>query len=408
MNNVELISIGNELLAGHTINSNAAWLAQKLLEIGARVQWITTISDTPAEIVSALTLASQRADVIISTGGLGPTPDDLTKETIAGYFNSTLILNKEILKQVEQLFARRNIPMPEVNRGQAMIPENAELIKNPVGTAPALIFHQNKKLYAFLPGVPREMKSLTDPYLLDCIKQSISLPEVKSILFRTTGIAESKLYEEIQPFIDHYPEIEISYLPKYSGVDVRLKTDHAYERLIHLQQEIRNQLKQRIFSESDDNLEKVIGDLLREKNLTLSIAESFTGGLISDKITDVPGSSTYFMGSVVTYSNRSKMEQLGVSQETLALYGAVSEQTVREMSAGVLALFKTNCAIATTGIAGPGGGSTEKPVGLCYLAASCEQKTIVNQYTFGQDRNINKQRGCAAALELLRQLLLQV
>jgi nicotinamide-nucleotide amidase len=406
MNKVELISIGNELLAGHTVNSNATWLAQKLGEIGTRVSWITTISDTPEEIITALNLAAQRADIIISTGGLGPTPDDLTKETIAGYFNSKLILNEEILKQVEALFARRNLPMPEVNREQAMVPESAELIKNPVGTAPALLFHHNKKLYAFLPGVPREMKALTEPHLLDHIKRSVTVPELKSIIFRTTGIAESKLYEEIKQLVEKYPKIEVSYLPKYSGVDIRLKTVQAYQQLSNLQQEIRNQLKPYIFAESEDDLEKIVGELLQKRRLTLSIAESFTGGLISDKITDVPGSSAYFMGSVITYSNQSKIDHLGVSPETLALYGAVSEQTVREMLSGIKNLYKSNCAIATTGIAGPGGGSAEKPIGYCYLAAGWEQKTIVKQYTFGQDRHINKQRGCTAALDLLRHVLL--
>ena len=286
---VELISIGNELLAGHTVNTNASWLANALAGIGARVHWITTISDTPDEIISALKLASQRADMIISTGGLGPTPDDLTKQTIAGYFNSKLVINVEILKQVQEIFIRRNIPMPDVNRGQAMLPDKAEIIRNPVGTAPALIFHKKKQLYAFLPGVPREMRALTDPYLLDYIKRTAEIPQIKSVVFRTTGIAESKLYEEIKPAIEKYTGVDIAYLPKYSGVDLRLKTIYEHEMLDKLQHEIRYMLSDYIFTESEDNLEKVIGDLLRQNHLTLAVAESFTGGLISDKITDIPG-----------------------------------------------------------------------------------------------------------------------
>jgi nicotinamide-nucleotide amidase len=405
MHTAELISIGNELLAGHTINTNAAWLAQKLARIGARVCWVTTIADTPNEIISALTIAAHRADIIISTGGLGPTPDDLTKQTIAEYFNCKMILNKDILIQVKELFARRKIPMPKVNRSQAMVPETAELIKNPVGTAPALIFHQNQKLYAFLPGVPREMKALTDPFLINKIKEIYTLPLIKSALLRTTGIAESKLYETIQPIIEKYPLIEISFLPKYVGVDLRLKTDHMYDQFNAMQAEIRSELKSYIYTDAEENLEVVLGRLLATKQLTLAIAESFTGGMISDKITDVPGSSQYFMGSVIAYSNQSKMELLGVSAATIKMHGAVSEQTAREMVLGVKNRFQTNCAIATTGIAGPGGGSAEKPVGLCYIAVNHNTDVLVKQFNFGQDRWINKQRGLAAALNMLRQLL---
>jgi nicotinamide-nucleotide amidase len=405
MHKVELISIGNELLAGHTVNTNAAWLSQKLAQIGARVCWGTIISDTPQEIISAMTLASQRADIIISTGGLGPTPDDLTKQTIAGFFNTKLILNKEILKQVKALFARRKIPMPSVNRGQAMVPESAELIKNPIGTAPALIFHHNQKLYAFLPGVPREMKALTDPFLLNRIKKVQKLPAIKTELLRTTGIAESRLYETIRPIIEKYPEIEISFLPKYIGVDVRLKTEYTPNLLDAMREEIQLKLDSYIYTNTEEELEAVLGRLLTNKQVTLAIAESFTGGMISDRITNVPESSLYFMGSVIAYSNKSKMALLGVAEETLKTHGAVSKQTAHEMVLGVRNLFHTDCAIATTGIAGPGGGSIAKPVGLCFIAVNYNSKVIVKQYNFGQDRWINKQRGLAAALNLLRQLL---
>jgi nicotinamide-nucleotide amidase len=412
MNHAEIISIGNELLSGLTINSNASWIAQKLSNAGISVNWITTIADRREEIKFALRTAASRAEIILCTGGLGPTPDDITKNTICEFFQTKLVLHSPTLENVIQIFKRRKIKMPEVNRGQAMVPESAGIIPNRLGTAPGLLFDQQDKIFVFMPGVPGEMKSMIDHDIIPLIKKKYKVLPFRTHLIRTTGIAESMLYEKLHPVFEKYPDIMVSYLPKFTGVDIRLKV-HGQEKskepdLENISFKLREIVGSYIYTEQEEELQDVLAGLLTEKSLTLAIAESFTGGLISDRITDVPGSSTYFLGSVVTYSNKSKTEQLKVAEETISKYGAVSEQTIKEMVTGVQNLFGSNCAIASTGIAGPTGATEIKPIGLCYLAAGYNDNIRIKEFNFGKDRRINKERGTVAGLELLRRLVLNI
>jgi nicotinamide-nucleotide amidase len=408
----ELISIGDELLSGITVNTNASWLGQQLAGLGLEVNWVTVIHDTPAEIETALHTAMNRADLVITTGGLGPTPDDLTRQAISHFFKTDLVLHQETLEKVKKIFAVRNLVMPEVNRVQAMVPQIAALIENPAGTAPGFALEKQGKIFYFLPGVPLEMKMMMERTILDRLKDRFAAKPIPEHLFRTTGIPESRVYEKIAEILERYSEFRTAFLPKTSGIDIRLKNysfqPEAELRFSRCLDEIRSCLGKYIFSESAESLPEVIGKILIEKKLKLALAESYSGGLVADWITNVPGCSAYFKGSVITYSDKSKSDLLQVSAQSLEKYGAVSSEVALEMVYGVQRLFQADCAISTTGIAGPGGATATKPLGLCFLAAVSGNTVRVRQFNFGQDRRVNKQRGAAAALELLRRMLLGI
>ena len=404
----EIISIGNEILSGLTINTNASWIAQRIHETGLQIGWITAISDEHEEIMAALETASKRARLVICTGGLGPTPDDITKKAICQFFESRLVLHKETLNHIRKLFEGRRLSMPATNRQQAMVPDNGRVISNPYGTAPGLFLELNNTWFYFLPGVPFEMKHLIDTRILPEILSYFQPQKAVTLLFRTTGLAESRLHELVTPALRSFDHISVAFLPKSSGVDLRVTfARQEAEAVQKLRGLIRRQLGIHLFTETEESLVEVVAALLVEKRLSLGVAESFTGGLIGDVFTDIPGSSEYFMGSAVTYSNESKSRILSVNASTINSYGAVSEETVREMVAGVQELFNSDCAIASTGIAGPTGGTSEKPLGLCFLAAIYGRKLETRKFIFGKDRRINKERGAYAAIELLRRLLIE-
>jgi nicotinamide-nucleotide amidase len=408
----EIITIGNEILAGWTLNSNAHWLAIQLHSTGLPVQWMTTIADQAEEIKRAVGTASERADVIVCTGGLGPTPDDITKKTIAEFFSTELVEDRKTLDHVLKLFESRHMNMPDINRNQALVPASARLMQNSLGTAPGLIFEEDHHIFFFMPGVPREMKKMVKDHVLREIVRFFKLPPIDIYILRTTGIPESRLFEYLEEILKDYEDISVSFLPKLTGVDIKLKIatepQELHRRALELLSLIKNTVGKYIYTDTESELAEIIGRILLAKNLTLSVAESFTAGLISDWISDVPGCSDYFQGSVIAYSNESKSRELGVSQDTLTRFGAVSERTAEEMALGVQQLFKTDCAIASTGIAGPGGATPEKPVGLCYLAAAYRDKIFVKKFNFSAERRSNKERGAMAALEALRRLILDI
>ncbi len=407
----EIISIGDEVLAGYTVNTNATFISQKLLSIGLPVQWVTTISDQHNEIMQALESAARRADAVLVTGGLGPTPDDLTKKAICDYFKVGMRQDAETLENVLHFLKARGIKPTDLNQAQALIPACDMVIPNRVGTAPCLVFERNGRHFFFMPGVPGEMKQMVSDHILDYLKEQLSLTPVHTILLRTTGIPESRLYEKLKPILEGFPEIQTAFLPRYIGVDIRFKLisddPKKITRLKELETRIRSEAKKYIITDQPIELEQVLGDLLHKKELSLSVAESFTGGLISDLLTNIPGSSDYLMAGLVTYSNASKVNLLGVSEKTLEQFGAVSRETALEMVRGVQKRIGTDCAISTTGIAGPGGATDVKPVGLCYVAARFRDKEIVKEFHFGTERLINKKRGAVAGLELLRRLILE-
>ena len=407
----EIISIGDELLIGQTINSNAAWMGQELNKIGIDVYQVSTISDDKNHIVNALNDALNRTKLVLITGGLGPTRDDITKYTLTEYFNSSLVRNEKVYNQVEKMLKKRSIQMNDLNRKQADVPENARIFINYAGTAPAMWFELNKKVVISMPGVPYEMKELMTKQILPSISRYFKTPVIIHRNILTYGTFEAKLAEMLSGFEDQLPpEIKLAYLPAEGVIKLRLTGRGDREERIKkiIDREIEKLYKiipKYIFGEQNDSLEKTIGVLLKEKDETLCTAESCTGGMIAHQITTVPGSSDYFIGSVVAYSNRIKEKELGVNSTTLEKEGAVSRQVVEQMAQGVRERFGAGYSIATSGIAGPAGGTPEKPVGTIWIAVAGKNGTYSRKFIFGNDRLRNIKRSTLTALNLLRQYI---
>ena len=405
----EIISIGNELLNGNTLNSNATFIARKLHETGVSVKFIQTIGDSAAVIKESLDHAMGRSQIVLITGGLGPTHDDITKTAIAEYFGSKLIFKDEIYQRIRKMFERRGIPMPEVNRNQAFVPENADLMPNPVGTAPGMIFRNGKKCVFAMPGVPREMMAMIEDSVIPWLRLECPECRVAVNLFRTTGIAESALYEKIEQDLFDFSSYEIAFLPRFTGVDLRVIRSgnelNDTEKFEKFKSTLCKHVSDFIYSEEDIGLEEVLGRLLKQKKETIAVAESLTGGLIQDRITNISGSSAYFLGGAVTYSNKAKSEFLGVRDKSLVKHGAVSAEVAGEMALGVQERFRSDLAISTTGIAGPTGATAKKPLGLVYVGVAYHSQVVTKKFQFGKDREINKQRSAQAALELARRVM---
>lgn len=408
----EIISIGNEVLAGYTINTNATYISQQLMSVGLPVHWVTTIPDEQEEILRALQTASTRADVVLITGGLGPTPDDITKKTISDFFHVGMAINSEVLEDVKRFLKERDRPLTEINKQQALIPLCDAYIRNPIGTAPGLIFRREKRHFYFMPGVPSEMKYMVREFIVKDIQKALKLIPVHNRLLRTIGFPESFLLEKLNPILKNYPQVQIAFLPRQIGVDLRFriisKRAEDIDNLNRLVQLVRKEIPEYVFADREVELEEVLGQLLNERELTVAVAESFTGGLIGDLLTNIPGSSNYLLGDLVTYSNESKRQLLNVQESTLKEFGAVSKQTAIEMVRGVQKRMQSDCSMATTGIAGPGGGTKTKPVGLAYIAVRYHDKERVREFHFGSERLVNKRRGANSAMEMLRRLLLNI
>ena len=408
----EIITIGNEVLAGYTVNTNATFISGRLRESGIAVKWVTTIADEPDAIKQAWSHAEGRARIIVTTGGLGPTPDDITKKCIADFFNAPLEENEQATANLKQFFEYRRRTAAGLNLDQVLAPRGAEILPNPIGTASGLIMRRDKRVFAFFPGVPSEMKALMTESFIPWLKEHLELPAIHTRLLRTTGIAESRLYEQVRETVDSHPQYALSFLPRQTGVDLRFAFTESDEESLRdwlaFVATIRAKLEKYIFTDEERELHDVLLELLRGRGLSLGVAESFTGGLIGDQLTDIPGSSDVFLGGVTAYDNKVKTSLLGVREETLKKHGAVSEETVREMVRGARRLFNSDCAMATTGIAGPGGATPEKPVGLSYIAARLGEHEMVREFRFGaNNRRLNKLRGAMAAMEMLRRLLRQ-
>ena len=382
----EIVSIGNELLNGNTINSNASYIAKCLHETGVMVQYIQTVRDEQSMIIEAVSLAMTRAQVVLVTGGLGPTHDDITKKSLADFFKSPLQFNEEILRKVKDRFEKHGIKMPEINRNQALVPRDAELMNNPIGTAPGMIFKKENKYVFIMPGVPREMQAMMDESVIPKLRQECPECQVRVDLFRTTGIAESAIYEKIEKEFRNFSDYEIAFLPKFTGVDIRvirhqpvMQNEALFEKFREL---LYDNIGEHIYATEPTELEAVIGQLLTDRNESVAVAESLTGGLIQDRLTDISGSSEYFTGGVVAYSNEVKVNLLGVKSETLIEHGAVSEVVAGEMALGVQRRFDTDMGIATTGIAGPTGATETKPVGLVFIGVAYHSGLNVKKFQF--------------------------
>lgn len=409
----EIITIGDEILIGQIVDTNSAWMGRELNKIGVSVKQITSVSDNATHITQALDEAQQRANIILITGGLGPTKDDVTKLTLSQYFNMPLRRDEATLEHVSAIFARLNRPMIEVNMKQADVPDGCTVIQNKNGTAPCMWFDVNGKIFVSMPGVPFEMMYLMEEEILPRIKSAFELPAIIHQTILTTGLGESFLAQQIEDIEDSLPDyIKLAYLPKLGQVRLRLsaigKDEIALKAEINTYvRQILDRVRPYVAAEEDVVLEKAILDQMKAKNLTLSTAESCTGGYIAHLITQHAGSSTVFAGGAVAYSYDLKESILGVKHQTLTEFGAVSEQTVKEMAEGAIAHFKTDYAIAVSGIAGPDGGMPGKPVGTVWIAVATQRQTVAKLFTFGDKRIQNIERSATAALTMLLNLLKQ-
>ncbi len=407
----EIITIGDEILIGQIIDTNSAWIAQKLNAIGIRVKQISSVSDERGHILEALSHADVRADIILITGGLGPTKDDITKKTLAEYFGVGLVENKDALDNVTRIFERFKSPLLEVNKRQAEVPENCEVILNKNGTAPGMWFNYNGKIYVSMPGVPHEMMYMMEEAVIPKLQATLKLPFIIHKTILTAGEGESFLAEKIADIEDALPAyVKLAYLPKLGQVRLRLSAYGEDEKALkdkinEYTAKIVERVGNAVVAQEDIPLEKAILNFMTEKGLTLSTAESCTGGYIAHLITLHPGSSKVFFGGAVSYSYELKESILGVKNETLWQYGAVSKETVTEMVEGALLNFKSDYAIAVTGIAGPDGGTPDKPVGIVWVGVANAEKTITRKFLFGNKRQQNIERTAISALNMLNMLL---
>jgi nicotinamide-nucleotide amidase len=404
----EILAIGDELLFGQTLDTNSHWISSELDKVGIKVIRRTTVGDVEDEILAAFAEAEKRADIILITGGLGPTSDDLTKPCLAKYFNCGLEINEEALAEVTEFFKSRGRELTELNRQQAALPTACIKITNPIGTAPGMWFVKDDKTFMSMPGVPHEMKKMVAEHVVPRLLKKYQMPVIHHKMIRTIGLGESFLAEKIENWEKSLPEhIKLAYLPSLGEVKLRLTcTGNSLLQLETeanaLTEKLSEHIGQFIYSYNDEPIEVVIGNTLRNKKLTLAIAESCTGGYLSHLITSVPGSSDYFLGSMIPYAYEIKMRQLGVKPETLEKYGAVSEPTIIEMANIVRAKFNTDIGVATSGIAGPGGATPDKPVGTVWIAYSDKYQTVTKKLQLSTDRMINIRMSSVAVLNLIR------
>lgn len=410
----EILTIGDEILFGQIVDTNSQWMGTELSNAGIRVVRTTTVGDVTEHIITAFAEAEKRADIILITGGLGPTSDDLTKPCLAEYFNCEMQIHGEALAEVTEFFTSRGRALTEVNRLQASLPVCCEKITNRLGTAPGMWFERKGKVFVSMPGVPHEMKTMMSEIIIPKLIKKFRTPAIHHTVIRTVGIGESFLAEKISSWEQSLPQhIKLAYLPGYGEVKLRLTaTGSAMSQLKKESELLVDALKpiagEYIYGFGNDPLEVFIGNMLRGKKLTLSVAESCTGGQVAHLITSVPGSSDYFRAGIVAYANEVKVNDLGVRPETLERYGAVSEATVKEMASRVREKFNTDIGVSTSGIAGPGGGTADKPVGTVWIAYADKDQVVARQLKLSKNRMINIRVASINALNLIRTSLREI
>ncbi|TQO35903.1 nicotinamide-nucleotide amidase [Arenibacter algicola] len=411
----EIITIGDEILIGQIIDTNSAFIAQELNKIGVSVYQISSVQDERLHILEALQEAEARADVIIMTGGLGPTKDDITKHTLCEYFNDTLVENKEVLAHVEAIFKKHlGIPLLEVNKNQALVPSKADVLHNEYGTAPGMWIKREGKVFVSLPGVPFEMKNLINTKVLPRIIQEFKRPYIVHKTIITYGIGESSLADRISSVEDNLPGmVKLAYLPSLGSVRLRLSAkgndSEQLNALVDLEAEkIRNLLGDLVLGEAgDEPVESVIAQLLTKKGMTLGTTESCTGGKIAEQITSIPGASAYFKGSIVSYATETKIEVLKVSKTIIDEFSVVSAEVAVEMATNLRKILKTDFAIATTGNAGPTKGDSDAEVGTVFIAIVSPNATVVEKYRMGSQRERIVQKSVNKAFEMLQKEILK-
>lgn len=404
----EIISIGDELLIGQVVNTNASWMAEQLSLAGINVNQITAIADQKNAIKNALTASGRRSNIVFITGGLGPTKDDITKDTLCEYFDTRLAFNQEVYDHIIKLFHSRGLKITEQNRKQAEVPESCTSIRNSNGTAPGMWFEKSNVIYVSMPGVPFEMKAMMTDEIIPEITKKFNTDSIVHKTILTHGIGESWLAAKISDWeSDLSQDIRLAYLPQPGIVRLRLTAKGEDKKLLSakVNQEIENLktiIPDLIFGYNTETMEEVVGTLLNQNSLSVATAESCTGGYIAHLLTSVPGSSNYYKGSVVAYSNEIKEDILGVANQTIVDYGAVSETVVKEMASSIRKKFNTDFAISISGVAGPDGGTEEKPVGATWIGLATPSGVVARFFQFGEHRGRNIRRSALTALNILR------
>ena len=418
--NAELLTIGNEILIGQIVNTNSVWMAQQLNLVGVSIVHMSSVADDKESILKAFDEASKRADIVLITGGLGPTKDDITKSTFCEYFNTELVIDEDVLSDVTGFFSKRNKEVSDINKKQAEVPKGCLVIRNKNGTAPGMWLEKNDTIFVSMPGVPYEMQGMVLDDIIPEIKKRYKLPFIYHKTILTQGIGESVLSELISDWEDSLTdkEIGLAYLPSPGMVRLRLSSKGFNE--LELKQKVENaadNVKPLIekyiygyeeYGQQQPKLEEILGKLLLEKNLKLALAESCTGGYISHLITSVAGSSAYYNGGVVPYHNEFKHNLLNVDNAIFEKHGAVSKECVMAMAKQSLIKFNADVSIAVSGIAGPSGGTEEKPVGTTWIAVAYKDRIIPKQFVFGDNRSRNIQMTAMTAMNMLRKLILKI
>lgn len=409
--NCEIICVGTELLLGDIVNTNAQYLAQKLSLAGVDVYHQIVVGDNLERLVDAINTASKRADIIITTGGLGPTDDDITRYGIAKALGVEVVLDEPSLKKIKEIFMRSGRPMPSINERQAYIPAGSRAIENNNGTAPGIIGEYGNKIYIALPGPPREMKPMFEEHILPYLMEKSNY-NIKSRTLKVIGIGESAIQETLGEIMLNQKNPTIALYAKDGEVHIRITSKEknlieADKKIKEIENKIVNILKNNVYGYDNDSLESVVNDLLQKRKLTVSFAESCTGGMISSRFTDIPNASVSFLNGIVCYSNEAKINILGVKRETIEKYGAVSMETAEEMARCIRKISKTDIGLSVTGIAGPTGGTEKKPVGLCYIGIDTGNEVKVFSNIFNGNRNKIRQLAATKALDILRRTIIE-
>ncbi|MBL1213650.1 MAG: competence/damage-inducible protein A [Ignavibacteriae bacterium] len=411
----QIITIGDEILIGQTVNTNSAFIGERLTEIQLDVAKSVTIGDTAAIILHEFAEAFKNSSIVIVTGGLGPTHDDVTRKCIADFFETELVFDEKVLADVHEIFKKKGREVTKTNEDQALVPKIAEVIRNKRGTAPGTWIEKDGKIFISLPGVPYEMKLMMDEFVIPKLKERYKTIEgrilTKNLL--TTGIPESYLYEKLGDLDELLNGAKLAFLPNQFGVKMRITVigeseEDAKDTMVEIEQKIRSLIGRYIYGYGEILIEEVTGRLLKERGLKIAVAESCTGGLISSRFTDISGSSEYFDQGMVTYNNVAKVESLKVNEDSLEKFGAVSIEIARQMAEGVKAVSGSDIGLAVTGIMGPTGATEDKPVGLVYIGICDDKVCTAKEFMFGDDRLLNKDRTAQAAIDMVRRHLLGI
>ena len=408
----QILTIGDELLIGQVVNTNAAYIAQKLNGIGIEVVRTLTVGDVEEEIMTAFRESFAGFDLTVITGGLGPTHDDITRKCICEFFNTGLVRDETVFENIKRIFEMRSIQMNPATEDQAMVPQSAQIIMNLLGTAPGFLFEKEHKYFIVMPGVPFEMEGMMTNFVIPYFR-NMSRQVILHRTLKTTGIPESLLAKRLGDIDELLQGAKLAFLPSPSGVRLRITVidtdpEAAQQKVNDIEARIRVKAEKFIYGTDTEELEEVVGKILTDRRLTLALAESCTGGLIANRLTNIPGSSYYFERGFIMYSNQSKTDILGIHPDIIESYGAVSREIAMAMASGVREIAKVDIGLSVTGIAGPSGGTPEKPVGTVWIGYSDEKETFALKFNFGEHRLRTKERASQAALDLLRRKLLQI